>query len=188
LTNQFRCKQRKKAVNGLNGCNGYNPLNPLHPLTAIFNAMTTKIPHQDLTYEIIGAAMEVHSEIGPGYNEEIYQKSLEIEFRNRKVQFEPQKSVEVEFKGEMVGLKLLDFLVDNKIVVEIKALSRLDSIHEAQLISYLKATGSKIGLLINFGAKKLEYKRILPPVKVREWKGQNGGQLASQQIKRIERI
>jgi GxxExxY protein len=138
--------------------------------------MINKIPHQDLTYEIIGAAMEVHSEIGPGYNEEVYQKALEIEFRNRKIQFEPQKSVEVKFKGEMVGLKLLDFLVDNRVVVEIKALSHLDSIHEVQLISYLKATGCEIGLLINFGARKLEYKRILPPVKVKEWKGQNSGQ------------
>ena len=144
----------------------------MHPLTALFNIMANKIPHQDLTYEIIGAAMEVHSELGPGYNEEIYQKALEIELRNRKVQFEPQKSVEIKFKGEMVGLKLLDFLVEDKVVVEIKALSQLDSDHEAQLISYLKATGSEVGLLINFGTKKLEYKRILPPVKVKEWNGQ----------------
>ena len=69
----------------------------------------------------------------------------------------------------MIGLQILDFLVDGKVVVEIKALSHLDSTHEAQLISYLKATGSEVGLLINFGAKKLEYKRILPPTKVKEW-------------------
>jgi GxxExxY protein len=138
--------------------------------------MTNKIPHQDLTYEIIGVAMEVHSELGPGYNEEIYQKALEIELRNRKVQFEPQKSTEIKFKGEMVGLKFLDLLVDNKVVVEIKALSHLDSIHEAQLISYLKATKCEVGLLINFGAKKLEYKRILPPVKVKVWNGQRSNQ------------
>ncbi len=131
--------------------------------------MTDQIPHQDLTYQIIGAAMEVHSEVGPGYNEEIYQKALENELRNRKIKFEPQRSVEVKFKGEVVGLKYLDFLVDDKVVLEIKALSRLDSDHEAQLISYLKATGKEVGLLINFGAKRLEHKRILPPTKIKEW-------------------
>jgi len=120
--------------------------------------------------------MEVHSELGPGYNEEIYQKALEIELRNRKVQFEPQKSIEIKIKGEMIGLKFLDFSVEDKVVVEIKALSELDTIHEAQLISYLKAAGSEIGLLINFGTKKLEHKRILPPMKVKEWNGQRSGQ------------
>jgi GxxExxY protein len=85
--------------------------------------MTDQIPHQDLTYQIIGAAMEVHSEVGPGYNEEIYQKALENELRNRKIKFEPQRSIEVKFKGEVVGLKFLDFLVDDKVVLEIKALS-----------------------------------------------------------------
>ncbi len=69
----------------------------------------------------------------------------------------------------MVGLKILDFWVADKVVVEIKALSKLDSDHEAQIISYLKATGGEVGLLINFGVRKLEYKRILPPVKIKEW-------------------
>jgi GxxExxY protein len=113
--------------------------------------------------------MEVHSEVGPGYNEEIYQKALENELRNRRVDFEPQKSIEVKFKGEVVGLKFLDFLVDDRVVVEIKALSRLDSDHEAQLISHLKATGKEVGLLVNFGARKLEHKRIFPPMKIKEW-------------------
>lgn len=131
--------------------------------------MSNQISHQDLTYEIIGAAMEVHSDLGPGYKEEIYQKALEIELRNRKIQVEPQKSIEIRFKGEMVGWQLLDFFVDDKVVVEIKALSKLDTDHEAQIISYLKATDSEIGLLINFGTRRLEYKRILPPKKIREW-------------------
>jgi GxxExxY protein len=131
--------------------------------------MSNQIPHQDLTYQIIGAAMEVHSELGPGYKEEIYQKALEIELRNRKIQFEPQKQIEIEFKSEMVGWQLLDFFVDDKVVVEIKALSQLDTDHEAQIISYLKATDSQIGLLINFGTKRLEYRRILPPRKIKEW-------------------
>lgn len=150
-----------------------NPLHPLtnllHPLTAFSNIMSNQIPHQDLTYAIIGAAMEVHSDLGPGYKEEIYQKALDIELRNRKIQFEPQKPIQIEFKGEMVGLQLLDFFVDDKVVVEIKALSQLDTDHEAQIISYLKATESEIGLLISFGTKKLEYKRIMPPRKIKEW-------------------
>jgi GxxExxY protein len=131
--------------------------------------MSSQIPHQDLTYQIIGAAMEVHSDLGPGYKEEIYQRALEIEMKNRKIQFEPQKQIEIKFKGEMVGWQLLDFFVEDKVVVEIKALSQLDTDHEAQIISYLKATNSEIGLLINFGTKKLEYKRILPPRKIKEW-------------------
>ena len=151
-------------------CNGGNPINPLHPLTGKLNFMPDQIPHQDLTYQIIGAAMEVHSELGPGYNEEIYQKALEIELRNRKIPFEPQRSIMINFKGEMVGLKILDFWVEDKVVVEIKVLSKMDKDHEAQVISYLKATSGDVGLLINFGVKKLEYKRILPPVKVKDWK------------------
>ena len=135
--------------------------------------MSNQIPHQDLTYEIIGAAMEVHSDLGPGYKEEIYQKALEIELRNRKIEFELQKQIEIKFKGEMVGWQLLNFFVDDKVVVEIKALSQLDTDHEAQIISYLKATNSEIGLLINFGTKKLEYKRILPPRKIKEWSKQS---------------
>ncbi|MFQ6002391.1 MAG: GxxExxY protein [Candidatus Zixiibacteriota bacterium] len=131
--------------------------------------MSNQIPYQDLTYEIIGAAIEVHSGLGPGYKEEIYQKALDIELRNRKIQFEPQKPIQIKFKGEMVGLQLLDFFVDDKVVVEIKALSQLNTDHEAQVISYLKATNSEIGLLINFGTRRLEYKRILPPKKIKEW-------------------
>jgi GxxExxY protein len=131
--------------------------------------MSNQIPHQDLTYGIIGAAMEVHADLGPGYKEEIYQKALEIELRNRKIKFEPQRSIEIKFKGEMVGWQILDFFVDDKVVVEIRALSKLDTDHEAQIISYLKATNSEIGLLINFGTKRLEYKRIFPPRKIKEW-------------------
>ena len=115
--------------------------------------MPDQIPHQNLTYQIIGAAMEVHSQLGPGYNEEIYQKALEIELRNRKIPFEPQRSITINFKGEMVGLKILDFWVEDKVVVEIKALSKMDTDHEAQVISYLKATSGEVGLLINFGVK-----------------------------------
>ena len=154
--------------------NPVHPLtNPLHPLTGFSSIMSNQIPHQDLTYAIIGAAMEVHSDLGPGYKEEIYQKALDIELRNRNLQFEPQKPIQIEFKGERVGLQLLDFFVQDKVVVEIKALSRLDTDHEAQIISYLKATQSETGLLINFGTKKLEYKRILPPKKIKEWSKQS---------------
>ncbi|KPK74942.1 MAG: hypothetical protein AMJ89_05165 [candidate division Zixibacteria bacterium SM23_73] len=135
--------------------------------------MSSQIPHQDVTYEIIGAAMEVHSDLGPGYKEEIYQKALDIELRNRRIQFEPQKPIEIKFKGEMVGLQLLDFFVDDKVVVEIKALSQFNTDHEAQIISYLKATDSGVGLLINFGTKRLEYKRILPPKKIKDWPKQS---------------
>ncbi|MFH1336561.1 MAG: GxxExxY protein [Candidatus Zixiibacteriota bacterium] len=141
--------------------------------------MPNQIPHQNLAYQIIGAAMEVHSQLGPGYNEEIYQKALEIELRNRKIPFEPQRSIVIKFRDEMVGLKIIDYWVDDKVVVEIKALSRLDTDHEAQIISYLKATDGEVGLLINFGEKKLTYKRILPPVKVRDWEKGSSDQIVN---------
>jgi len=112
--------------------------------------------------------MAVYNELGPGYKEEIYQKALELELSANNLSFEPQKALSILFKGTQVGLHFLDFLVEDKIVIEIKALSHLDNSCEAQVISYLKASGCVVGLLINFGEEKLVYKRILPPEKIRK--------------------
>ena len=126
-----------------------------------------KVPHTDLTYKIIGAAMAIiHRKLGPGHREKIYQKNLEQEFQQRGITFESPKRIEVCDEGILVGFYILDFLVEGKVVVEIKALSQIDNSHVAQVIIYLTATKSPVGLLLNFGERSLVYRRILPPKKV----------------------
>lgn len=130
--------------------------------------LAKKAPHADLTYKIIGAAMAVHRRLGPGYKEQVYQNALEQEFSEVGLSFEPQKAVEVYDQDVLVGLYYLDFLVEGKVVVEIKALSSLNTTHIVQVVTYLTATGCPIGLLLNFGQRSLVPKRIFPPKKVTE--------------------
>ena len=114
------------------------------------------------TYQIIGAAIEVHKELGCGFLEAVYQEVLGREFSIQSIQFESQPIVELFYKGQSLDKKYQpDFVCYNEVIVEIKAISSLSGIEEAQLINYLKATGLKVGLLINFGAKSLEYKRLV---------------------------
>jgi len=124
--------------------------------------------YRDLTYQIIGAAMKVHSVLGCGHPEEIYQKALEEEFRISKIPYVPQKSVTIIYKGLQVGLRYLDFVIDDKIILEIKSINNLNSDHEFQVLSYFAATSYPVALLINFGKSKLEYKRLLPSKKILE--------------------
>lgn len=106
-----------------------------------------------LTHEIIGAAIEVHRHWGPGLYEDIYEKSLCQELRLRNIPFINQVTLPLIYKGETVGADLrLDMLVDNAIVVEIKAVAALESIHESQLLTYLRLTKCRVGLLINFNS------------------------------------
>ena len=121
--------------------------------------MMTKLLYKDLTYKIIGTTMEVHNVLGPGYLEAVYQKVMADEFDLRKIDYEEQVILKVDYKGNVIGEYRADYLVDEKVVVEIKAIKRISEIQEAQLINYLKGTGYKIGLLINFGAISLEHKR-----------------------------
>ena len=110
-----------------------------------------------LTEQIIGAAIEVHKHWGPGLYEEIYEKSLCVELRLRNISFENQLSLPLIYKGESVGNDLrLDFVVQNKVVVELKAVTQLEAIHEAQLLTYMKLTKCRIGLLINFNVPILK--------------------------------
>jgi GxxExxY protein len=114
------------------------------------------------TYKIIGAAMEVHKELGHGFLEVVYQEALAIEFKMQGLPYKQQQLIEIMYKGKPIEKKYQpDFVCYNEIIVEIKALSRLSGNEEAQLINYLKATGLKIGLLINFGTKSLEHKRFV---------------------------
>ena len=114
-----------------------------------------------LTGDIIGAAMEVHRELGPGFLESVYDESLSVELAQRKIKFERQKELPVYYKQHYVKKFVCDFLVDSKVIVEIKAISALSEIDRVQLTSYLKASGIEIGLLLNFGKKSLCFKRMI---------------------------
>ncbi len=114
------------------------------------------------TYNIIGAAMEVHRTLGSGFLEAVYQEALEIEFRKRDIPFIREARLKIKYKDVILTKYYeADFICNDKIIVETKATKELAGIDEAQVINYLKATGHKIGLLINFGAESLEYKRLL---------------------------
>jgi len=114
------------------------------------------------TYKIIGAAMEVHKEMGCGFLEGVYQEALGIEFRVQGIPYKAQPVIEILYKGKPLEKKYQpDFMCFGEIIVEIKALERLSGTEESQIINYLKATKLKVGLLINFGSKSLEHKRFV---------------------------
>ena len=114
------------------------------------------------TYKIIGAAIEVHKKLGCGFLEAVYQEALGKEFAYQAISFKPQPIIQIAYKGKPLDKTYQpDFICYKEIIVEIKAISNLSGIEEAQLINYLKATGLKLSLLINFGSKSLEYKRLV---------------------------
>ncbi len=128
-------------------------------------------PHQSLTYKIIGCAMSVHNELGPGLREGIYQRALAVKIEQAGLEHIEEKPVEIHIDGACVGLLYLDHLVEEAVIVEIKALRhRLTNDEIGQVITYLAATGYSVGLLFNFAGKSLEYKRIFPPRKLDAWK------------------
>ena len=125
--------------------------------------MENKIVHKDESFNIIGAAMEVHKVVGCGFTEHLYQDALEEELRLRDIPFEREKTYYFTYKGKRLD-KIFrpDFVCYNKVIVELKTVADFTDEHYAQVYNYLKATGMGLGLLINFGKKSLEYKRILP--------------------------
>jgi|SRR5690606_7270074 len=114
----------------------------------------------ELTHKVIGAAMEVHKQLGNGFQEVVYQRALSIEMNLQGIAHEREKEMLLLYKGYDVGTRRVDFFVDDTIMVEIKALIQLEDVHLAQAKNYLEAYHLQIGLLINFGAKSLEFKRI----------------------------
>jgi GxxExxY protein len=126
-----------------------------------------KTPHDSLTYKIIGDGMAVHRERGPGYRENTYQRDLEVHFTESGIAYVAQKNIEVYDSANgnvLIGYYIPDFIVAETVVVEIKALSGgLDNSHIAQIIGYLAVTGCPVGLLLNFGARSLQWKRVFPP-------------------------
>lgn len=122
------------------------------------------IIYRDESFKIVGAAFAVHDYLGSGFDEKVYQEAFELELQARNIPYEREKQMTVEYKGIVLGHNFFaDFVCYNKIVVELKALAELPPVSEKQVINYLKASGHKLGLLINFGTTSLIYKRLLHP-------------------------
>jgi GxxExxY protein len=117
--------------------------------------------YSELTGKIIGCAMEVHKALGNGFQEVVYQRSLELEFELQGLGFAREFEMPIYYKQKHVGTRRADFLVENKISVELKAIIKLEDVHLAQAINYLEAYNLEVGLLINFGSKSLDFKRVI---------------------------
>ena len=118
--------------------------------------------YEEETYKIIGAAMEVHKELGAGFLESVYQEAFELELQKQEIPYEREALLNIYYKGTKLKKRFsADFVCYNKIVVELKALGELSSNNEAQLLNYLKTSELKLGLLINFGNRSLQYKRLI---------------------------
>ena len=120
-----------------------------------------KYRYSDLTSKIIGCAISVHRELGNGFQEVIYQRALEIEFLENEIVFSREHEMPVYYRQRQIGTRRVDFLVQKVLSIELKALTKLEDVHLAQAINYLEAYNLEIGLLINFGAKSLEFRRLI---------------------------
>ena len=117
---------------------------------------------KDFTYKIIGCAMTVHKELGCGFLEAVYQEALEKELKYQNIPYKREARLRIKYRNEYLDKEYFaDFICYNKVIIETKALSELTTNHEAQVINYLKATDIELGLLVNFGVKSLEYKRLI---------------------------
>ena len=116
--------------------------------------------HSALTGKIIGCALEVHKALGNGFQEVVYQRALAIEMGLQGVSFEREKEMPLSYKGYDIGTRRVDFFVEELIMVEIKAVIQLEDVHLAQAINYLEAYNMEVGLLINFGSRKMDFKRV----------------------------
>lgn len=124
-------------------------------------AVGADVLYPELSYQIMEIVFEVHNRLGPGFAEDIYEEATVFELETRPIPFERQKTILVVYKGRVVGKHRLDLVIDNKIILELKAVSALNDVFKQQLLSYLKATGLRLGILINFGSKRVEAVRIV---------------------------
>ncbi|MFZ5819035.1 MAG: GxxExxY protein [Chloroflexota bacterium] len=122
--------------------------------------MTVEIVEKDLSYQIVQAAYEVFNALGPGFLEGIYEEAMALVLRKQH-QVERQKSVPVHFQGKQIGTHVLDLVVDKRVILELKAVAEIAPIHRQQALSYLKATGLPLALIINFGAHRLQVERVV---------------------------
>ena len=121
----------------------------------------TEAPYWDITRKVIGAAFEVHKTLGPGFLEKVYVNSLVTELAEARIKTAVEVGIPVQYKGYEVGQYYADIVVEENVICEIKAVAAISPAHEAQLLNYLKATGVKVGLLLNFGSKSVEVKRMV---------------------------
>jgi GxxExxY protein len=121
---------------------------------------TESLLHEELTDKVLGACFEIARELGAGFLESVYEKALMVALRQKGLHVEAQVPLTVKFRGVIVGEFFADIMVENKLIVELKSVSTLRPEHQAQVINYLKATGIEVGLLVNFGNPKLEYRRL----------------------------
>jgi len=121
----------------------------------------TELLYKELTFAVIGAALEVHRILGPGFLEAAYQAALERELTLRGIPFENQVKLPVSYKDILIGEYAADFIIDGKLIVEIKAVSNFNSQHQAQAMHYLTATGCRLALLLNFGTGSLHHHRVI---------------------------
>jgi len=118
------------------------------------------LKHEELTHKIIGCAMKVHSTLGNGFQEVIYQRALAIEMKKEELSFQREMEMKIYYEGFDIGTRRVDFFVEEIIMVEIKAVIKLEEVHLAQAMNYCQAYNLPIGLLINFGSKSLQFKRV----------------------------
>ena len=133
---------------------------PHEPAIARAFETITLMKYSELTEKIIGCAMKVHSKLGNGFQEVIYQRALEIELRKANLNYAREMEMPIFYEGVEIGRRRVDFFVDNTILVELKAIIQLDEVHLAQALNYLEAYMMEVGLLINFGSRSLQFKRV----------------------------
>ena len=119
------------------------------------------IIYRELSYEIIGVAMEVHRELGYGFLEKVYENAMVIILKERNLNVKQQEEIKVNFHGQEIGNYISDLIVEDKIIIELKAATKIKDVHKVQIANYLKATGKKLGIIINFGREKLEFERVV---------------------------
>lgn len=120
-----------------------------------------KFVHGDLAYRAVGIAMEVHRELGHGFLEKVYENAMMVAFRLAGIKAEQQAPIKVYFRGEIVGEYIADILVEGKIILELKSQEKITDLHRAQTLNYLKATGLKLALILNFGKESLQRERLV---------------------------
>ncbi len=120
-----------------------------------------KVIYKDLSYKIVGLAMKVHGELGCGFLEKVYENALMLMFKKEKIEAEQQAPIRVMFQEQIIGEYYADILVEGKIIPEVKAVDQIIGVHVSQVINYLKATGLKLGMIVNYGRDSFEYKRVV---------------------------
>ena len=125
------------------------------------NTNQTKIVHQELAYQIVGLAMQVHTQLGNGFLEKVYENALMVLFHKAGIDAVQQAPITVLFDGESVGTYYADILVENKIILELKTVSEISDSHKAQALNYLKATGLDLAIVFNFANSRMEYQRVV---------------------------